>query len=57
MLDKGVQTILEGQKRVFTLMSIALIAVAFVALVLVGVWRLRRPKPVDRAEKQYWEIH
>ena len=39
-------------------MTIALIAIAFAALaVLVGVWRLRRPKPIDRTEKQYWEIH
>jgi hypothetical protein len=39
-------------------MTIALIAIAFAALVvLVGVWRLRRPKSVDRAEKEYWKIH
>ncbi len=39
-------------------MTIALIAIAFAALaVLVGVWRLRRPKPIDRAEKEYWKIH
>lgn len=39
-------------------MTIALIAIAFAALVvLAGVWRLRRPKAIDRAEKKYWEIH
>ena len=38
-------------------MTIALIAIALVALVvLVGVWRLRSPKPIDRTEKEYWEI-
>jgi hypothetical protein len=39
-------------------MIIALIAIALAALVvLVGAWRLRRPKPIDRAEKEYWEKH
>jgi hypothetical protein len=43
---------------VLTIMTIALIAIALVTLVVVvGVWRLRRPKPIDRAEKGYWEIH
>lgn len=41
-----------------TIMTIALITIALVALVVVvGVWRLRRPKPTDRAEKGYWEVH
>jgi len=39
-------------------MNIALIAIALAALaVLIGVWRLRRAKPIDRAEKEYWKIH
>ncbi len=39
-------------------MTIALIAIALAALVvLVGVWRSRRPKPIDRAEKEYWKMH
>lgn len=42
----------------FTVMTIALIAIALVApVVLIGVWRLRRPKPIDRAEKEYWKLH
>ncbi len=42
----------------FKIMTIALIAIALVALVvLFGVWPLRRPKPISRAEKEYWKIH
>jgi len=39
-------------------MTIALIPVALGALVvLVGVWRSRKPKKTDSAEKQYRKIH
>jgi len=55
---QGVQTSFGGTKTVFPIRTIALITIALVALVvLVGVWRLRIPKPIDRTEKEYREIH
>ena len=56
--DKAFRQAFGGTKTVLPIRTIALIAIALVALVvLVGVWRLRIPKPIDRTEKEYREIH